>query len=114
MSGRQAKLLTALDVQDLLVFASCTRNPIRNRVIVLPSAKAALRAGEIANLTWTMVLDGNGRISNVIELHDLAAKKGSGSDARPIATRVPRPSYDRSPSYLSSAPTRSITAAGVP
>jgi hypothetical protein len=25
-----------------------------------------------------MVLDGNGRINTVIELHDMAAKKGSG------------------------------------
>jgi integrase len=37
------------DLQDLLVYASATRNPIRNRVIVLLSAKAGLRAGEIAN-----------------------------------------------------------------
>ena len=78
MAGRQAKVLTAADLQDMLVFASCTRNPIRNRVIVLLSAKAGLRAGEIANLTWTMVLDGTGRINTVIELHDMAAKKGSG------------------------------------
>jgi integrase len=78
MPGRQAKTLSAADVNDLLVFASCTRNPLRNRVIVLLSAKAGLRAGEIANLTWDMVLDPTGRISNVIELHDKAAKKGGG------------------------------------
>ena len=36
---------------------TCTRHPIRNRVIVLLSAKAGLRAGEIANLTWDMVVD---------------------------------------------------------
>jgi integrase/recombinase XerD len=78
MPGRQAKTLSAADVNDLLVFASCTRNPLRNRVIVLLSAKAGLRAGEIANLTWDMVLDATGQISGVIELHDRAAKKGSG------------------------------------
>ena len=44
MPGRQAKTLSAADVNDLLVFASCTRNPLRNRVIVLLSAKAGLRA----------------------------------------------------------------------
>jgi integrase len=78
MPGRQAKTLSLADVNDLLVFASCTRNPPRNRVIVLLSAKAGLRAGEIANLTWDMVLGPTGLISGSIELHDTAAKRGSG------------------------------------
>src|ERR1019366_8013075 len=78
MPGKQAKILSDTEVNQLLHFARRTRNPIRNRVIVLLSAKAGLRAGEIANLTWTMVLDGTGRINTVIELHDMAAKKGSG------------------------------------
>jgi len=78
MPGRQAKTLSAADVNDLLVFASCTRNPLRNRVIVLLSAKAGLRANEIANLTWDMVLGPIGQISGIIELHDHAAKKRSG------------------------------------
>src|SRR6266404_9384603 len=78
MAGRQAKILSSPDVSDLLVFASCTRHPLRNAVIVLLSAKAGLRAGEIANLTWPMVLNGGGQISGLIELADSAAKKCSG------------------------------------
>ena len=78
MLGKQAKILSPLDVADLLTFADCSRHPIRNRVIVLLSAKAGLRAGEIANLTWDMVVDASGQISNIIELRDHAAKKGSG------------------------------------
>ena len=78
MAGKQAKILSVGDVNDLLVFASCTRHPLRNRVIVLLAAKAGLRAGEIANLTWDMVLDAGGQIGNVIELRDAAAKNGSG------------------------------------
>ena len=78
MLGKQAKILSVGDVSDLLVFAACTRHPIRNRVIVLLSAKAGFRAGEIANLTWEMVVDASGQIANVIELRDHAAKKGSG------------------------------------
>ena len=78
MPGRQAKTLSSADVNDLLVFATCTRNPLRNRVMVLLSAKAGLRAGEIANLKWNMVLDASGQIGCVLELHDRAAKKGSG------------------------------------
>jgi integrase len=78
MLGRRAKILSAPDVGDLLVFASCTRHPLRNTVMVLLSAKAGLRAGEIANLTWDMVVDANGQISGLIELVDNAAKKCSG------------------------------------
>jgi integrase len=47
-------------------------------LIVLFSVKAGLRAGEIASLTWDMVLDPNGEIGSVIELRDGAAKKSSG------------------------------------
>ena len=78
MAGKQAKILSVGDVNDLLVFASCTRHPLRNSVIVLLAAKAGLRVGEIAKLTWDMVLDPTGNISSVIELRDHAAKNGSG------------------------------------
>jgi integrase/recombinase XerD len=47
-------------------------------VIVLLAAKAGLRASEIANLTWDMVLGPTADIGLVIELRDIAAKNGSG------------------------------------
>ncbi len=78
MAGRQAKTLSPDNLHDLLVFAGCTRNPVRNRVLVLLSAKAGLRAGEISKLTWQMVIDPSGRISGLIELPDHAAKKCGG------------------------------------
>lgn len=78
MAGKQAKILTEPQVKRLLSFAATTRHPIRNRVLVLLSVKAGLRAGEIANLTWSMILDPDGRLAPVIELRDDAAKKGSG------------------------------------
>jgi integrase len=78
MLPKQAKVLAPPDLADLLAFVDCTRHPIRNRVIVLLSAKAGLRAGEIVSLTWDMVLDASGQISKCIELRDYAAKNGSG------------------------------------
>jgi integrase len=78
MAGRQAKILQPDDLCDLLAFASATRNPLRNCVIVLLSFKAGLRAGEIAKLTWDMVLSADGQISSLIELRDDAAKNGYG------------------------------------
>src|ERR1700730_557734 len=78
MAGRQAKTLTDQQIENLLVYASATRNPDRNGVIILLSMKAGLRAGEIANLTWDMVVDPTGEIGRVLELHDLVAKNKSG------------------------------------
>jgi integrase len=78
MAGKQAKVLSEQEVEDLLFFANTSRNPDRNRVIILLSIKAGLRAGEIANLTWDMVTDAMGNVSPRIELRDHAAKMGSG------------------------------------
>src|SRR5579872_458942 len=78
MAGRQAKILAADQIDNLLLFAETTRYPLRDRVIVLLSVKAGLRAAEIANLTWEMVLDPNGGIGSSLELRDHAAKKGHG------------------------------------
>src|SRR5215218_7047035 len=78
MAGKQAKILSTDQVQDLLWFADQSRYPARNRLIVLLSVKAGLRAAEIANLTWDMVIDPAGDVGHVIELRDWAAKKQSG------------------------------------
>ena len=78
MPGRQAKILSKDNADDLLVFASTTRHPVRDRLIVLLSVKAGLRAAEIGKLTWAMVLTPSGEISSAIELHDRAAKKLGG------------------------------------
>ena len=77
MAGKQAKVLSKDDVNDLLAFARCNCNPVRNEVIVLLSAKAGLRAGEIAKLTWDMV-DSRNHVGFTLELRDNAAKNGSG------------------------------------
>lgn len=78
MAGKQAKILSEQQIKSLLVFASATRNPRRNHLIALLSLKAGLRAGEIAKLTWDMVLNPTGEVGVVIELRDWAAKKKSG------------------------------------
>jgi integrase len=78
MPGRRAKVLSEKQIEDLLVYTSTTRHPERNRVIVLLSVKAGLRAAEIAKLTWDMVLNPTGEVSTLIELRDHAAKNNSG------------------------------------
>jgi integrase len=78
MAGKQAKTLTKQQLAAALRRAGRSRYGNRDRAIILLSAKAGLRAGEIAKLTWPMIIDAQGRLSSQIELHDAAAKKGSG------------------------------------
>jgi integrase len=78
MPGRQAKLLANQDVRRMLSAVRKGRNPTRDRVIILLSVKAGLRAGEIAALTWPMVLDPRNALGDAIELHNRAAKNGGG------------------------------------
>jgi len=78
MAGKQAKILSAENIDELLSFAETTRAPDRNRVLVLLSVKAGLRASEIAQLTWEMVLTPDREVGTVIELRDHAAKMGHG------------------------------------
>jgi hypothetical protein len=47
MVGKRAKILSADNIEDLLVFARQTRYPLRNQVLVLLSVKAGLRARQI-------------------------------------------------------------------
>ena len=78
MAGKQAKILSRDHVEDLLFFACRSRHPLRNRLIVLLSVKAGLRAAEIAKLTWDMLLDPSGDVGLAIELQDRIAKKRGG------------------------------------
>jgi integrase/recombinase XerC len=76
---KHARDLTPKDVQRLLDHvASEGRNQTRNRLMVLLSVYSGLRASEIANLRWRMVLDQEGDVSDVLTLENSAAKKLSG------------------------------------
>ena len=78
MAGKQAKTLSTDHIDDLLFFAERSRHPLRNRLIVLLSVRAGLRAAEIAQLTWDMVLNPSGEVGLVLELQDKIAKKRGG------------------------------------
>ena len=78
MAGKQAKILSTQHIDDLLFLAATSRHPLRNRLIVLLSIRAGLRAAEIAKLSWDMLLDPSGEIGQSIELQDRIAKKRGG------------------------------------
>jgi integrase/recombinase XerD len=110
MAGKQAKTLSTDHIDDLLFFAERSRHPLRNRLIVLLSVKAGLRAAEIAKLSWDMVLGPSGEIGVAIELQDKIAKKRGGrsiplhAELREALTEVRKLCNDRGPIIRSMTP----------
>ena len=84
MLPRQAKILTKDQAELLLIYAGSTRHPYRDRLIVLLSVKAGLRAGEIASFTWDMVLGGDGDLASCIELRIPPPRRGQAAASRCI------------------------------
>lgn len=76
--GRQAKILTDRQQRTALTQVATHRCAERDRVILLLSYRAGLRTKEIAHLTWSMVTDGTGALSDCIRLQDVASKGRSG------------------------------------
>jgi integrase/recombinase XerD len=82
--AKQAKILSKAQQEAVLAYLAKTRNPLRNRVIFLLSVKAGLRAKEIASLTWAMVTDAEGALTDAISLTDAASKGRRGGRAIPL------------------------------
>ena len=76
--GKQAKILNEHQLQALLAWLETRKNADRNRLIVLLSFKAGLRAKEIASLKWSMVMNADGEIGDHIHLTNEASKGKSG------------------------------------
>ena len=75
---KQAKILTKHQQSAMLSFLSNTRHPMRNKLVFLLSVRAGLRAKEIASITWGMVTDAQGDITDCIKLENSASKGSSG------------------------------------
>jgi integrase len=78
MPGKQAKVVSAHMLRRMLRTTSKTPFPARDRVMILLSVKAGLRACEMARLEWSMVLDARGKVADVLAIHDAIAKKRGG------------------------------------
>lgn len=77
---KQAKILT--DAQIKAAMATVT-DP-SDRIMIVLSVKAGLRACEIAALTWPMVTDAEGALADAIALPDVATKGKSGGRQIPM------------------------------
>jgi integrase len=83
MAGKQAKTISDTELRRLLRLVRRGRYAARDRVMVLLSVKAGLRACEIAGLTWAMALDATQRLGPILEVRDGIAKKRRGRAVRP-------------------------------
>ena len=76
---KQAAPLSPAQVIRLVKFVSQeTRFPERNLVLVLLGLKSGLRSQEIAGLTWGMVTDAEGQLTDELRLTNAASKGKSG------------------------------------
>ncbi len=82
--GKQAKVLSPAQIRTTLQFLQTTRNPERDTVIFLLSIKSALRAKEIAEITWAMVTDPEGNVADAIQLQNVASKGKNGGRTIPL------------------------------
>jgi integrase/recombinase XerD len=82
--GKQAKMLTPKQETAVLTYLQTRRYPARDRVMFLLSIKAGLRAKEIALLTWAMVTDSAGQITDAIALPNRASKGHRGGRLIPL------------------------------
>ncbi|MCU1326773.1 MAG: site-specific integrase, partial [Bryobacterales bacterium] len=82
--AKQAKILTAAQQSAMLNFLKDTRHPVRNAAIFLLSTKAGLRAKEIAHLTWAMVTDAEGQLTDGMRLENVASKGKTGGREIPL------------------------------
>jgi integrase/recombinase XerD len=76
--GKQAKILTKVQVDALVAYLGTRRHGLRDQTIFLLSVRAGLRAKEIAGLKWFMVMDADGAIGDAIHLTDTASKGRGG------------------------------------
>jgi len=85
MPDRRAKILSDAKTKGILHYLETTRYPIRNRVIFSLNLKAGLRASEMADLRWNMVLNEKGDIGSEIKFED---SEGKNSRSIPINKRL--------------------------
>jgi integrase len=82
--GKQAKVLTERQIKAALSAVADRRYPQRDRVMVLLSVRAGLRAKEIAKVQWGMVTDAEGEVGDALNLSNGASKGKRGGRTVPL------------------------------
>src|SRR5215510_11430503 len=82
--GKQAKTISDKHIRAVLAELGTRRYPARDRVMFLLSLRAGLRAKEVASVTWGMVTDAEGEVTDVIALQNRASKGRGGGRIIPM------------------------------
>jgi integrase/recombinase XerD len=85
---KQAKVLAEGQIKATLAAVAERRHPERDRVMVLMSVRAGLRAKEIALVTWGMVTDAGGNVGDVLALENKASKGRNGGRIIPLNSEL--------------------------
>jgi len=89
MQGKQAKMVSPPQERAMLGSLVTTRDPARDRVLLLLSMKAGLRAKAKASRTWPMVTDAQGQVTAVLHGPNRASQGKTGGRTMPPAPRPP-------------------------
>src|SRR5262249_49744221 len=84
MQGTHATMVSPTQERAILGYLVTTRSPARDRVLFLLSMKAGLRAKAMAALTWTMVTDAQGQVTEVLHVPYRASKGKTGGRTMPL------------------------------
>lgn len=85
---KQAKTINPNMVVSMMQYLQGTRHPARNSLIFRLSERGGLRAKEIASITWSMITDAQGNLTDEIVLPDSASKGRGGGRIIPIAKEL--------------------------
>ena len=94
MQGKQAKIVSPTQERAILGYLATTRYPTCDRVMLLLSMKAGLRAKEMASLTWAMVTDAQGQVAEAMHVPNRASMGKTGAAPFPC-TRTSRRRWSR-------------------
>ena len=86
--GKQSKVLSKKQVTAVSGYLRDRRNGLRNETVFLLSVKAGLRAKEIAELKWSMVLESDGAVGDEIHLTNDASKGSNGGRVIPLHPQI--------------------------
>ena len=111
--GKQAKVLTETQIKAVLAAVDGRRYPKRDRVMVLLSIRAGLRAKEIAMARWSTATDAEGNVGDALHLPNKAARARTAAALFGFAPNCATPWWRSRPSVIRTPPTILSTASAM-
>src|SRR5713101_9604135 len=88
--GRQAKVLSDGQIRAMLATVATRPTAERDNAMILLSVRAGLRSKEIASLTWSMLCDAEGKLTDALAMPNSASKGHRGGREVPLHPELVR------------------------